>query len=182
LNVLDHSLKNVLFLCTGNSARSILAEAILNGLAKGRFIAYSAGSRPAGQVNPGALRKLAAEDHGVEGLSSKSWQQFSGDGAPRFDIVVTVCDNAAGESCPIWNGDPVKTHWGIADPARVENEEASDAAFDLAYRQLRHRIEHMLLLSPDLPPDELRSALQRIHEQACDTESRADGDDAISSG
>lgn len=159
-------MKRVLFLCTGNSARSILAEVILNELADGRYVAHSAGSHPAGEVNPGALRKLATEGHSSEGLVSKSWGQFSGADAPAFDIVITVCDSAAGESCPIWNGSPVTVHWGIPDPAYFDNEEARDAAFDLAYARLRRRIEAMLALSPDLAAKELEQALQHVHERA----------------
>ena len=159
-------MKRVLFLCTGNSARSILAEAILNDLAKGRYVAHSAGSHPVGEVNPGALRKLATKGHSVEGLASKSWRQFSGAHAPDIDIVITVCDSAAGESCPIWNGSPVTVHWGIPDPAYFDSEEARDAAFDLAYARLRCRIEAMLALSPDLAAKELEQALQQVHERA----------------
>ena len=161
------AVRRVLFLCTGNSARSILAEAILNDLGAGDFIAFSAGSHPAGKVNPGALQKLAMEGHNLDGLASKSWQAFSGNDAPDFDIVVTVCDNAAGESCPIWNGCPVTVHWGIPDPAYFDDEEARQAAFDLAYARLRRRIEGMLALEPGLPASDLRQALQRIHEEAC---------------
>lgn len=116
------------------------------------------------------MRKLAAEGHSIEGLASKSWKEFSGNEAPKFDIVVTVCDNAAGETCPIWNGGPVTVHWGIADPAHAAGLEPSDAAFDLAYQQLRRRIEKMLALSPELAPDELCNALQLIHEQALEVE------------
>lgn len=159
-------MKRVLFLCTGNSARSILAEAILNDLGKGKYVAYSAGSHPTGQVNPGGLHKLAAEGHSVEALGSKSWRQFSGADAPDFDIVITVCDSAAGESCPIWNGSPVTVHWGIPDPACFESEEAPDAAFDLAYARLRCRIEAMLTLPPNLQAGELKQALQQVHERA----------------
>jgi len=158
--------KRILFLCTGNSARSILAEAIVNDLGANTFIAYSAGSNPAGQINPGALKKLAAKGHSLEGLASKSWQQFSGDDAPEFDIVVTVCDNAAQESCPIWSGYPVTVHWGIPDPANIDDEVARDAAFDIAYTQLRRRIVAMLALPQDLSTDDLRLALQQVHEQA----------------
>lgn len=163
-------MKRVLFLCTGNSARSILAEVLLNDLAEGSFAAFSAGSQPTGQVNPGALRKLAREGHRVDGLTSKSWDQFGDHNASDVDIVITVCDNAAGESCPIWPGGPVKAHWGIADPAKFDEEEKRDAAFDLAYVKLRHRIEKMLALPPTLPGNELRDALQQIHEQARKTE------------
>ena len=162
---------NVLFLCTGNSARSILAEALLNELGAGRFGAYSAGSHPAGRVNPAALAKLETSGHRTGGLSSKSWDRFRGAGAPAFDVVITVCDNAAGESCPVWNGSPVTVHWGIADPAAVEGDDADvRAAFDLAYARLKRRIEAML----DLPLETqdtatTRAALQQIHARACES-------------
>ena len=157
---------SVLVLCTGNSCRSILAEVLFNELGARRFVAFSAGSRPAGKVNPGALKKLAHEGHQTDGLSSKSWEAFSGAGAPAIDIVITVCDSAAGESCPLWNSSPITVHWGIPDPATARPED-SDAAFDLAYRQLRSRIEQVM----ELPLESLerrywKDALQRIHEAA----------------
>jgi arsenate reductase len=157
--------KRVLFLCTGNSARSILAEAIVNELSDGGWIAHSAGSNPVGQVNPGALRKLSREGLDVRGLASKSWDLFAGcSDALDFDIVITVCDNAAGESCPVWNGSPVTVHWGIPDPAPYADEEERDAAFDRAYESLRCRIEGMIALPDDMPANELRHALQQLHE------------------
>ncbi len=150
-------LKNILVLCTGNSARSILGEVLLNELGRGRFRAFSAGSKPTGAVNPGAIEKLKREGYSIEGLESKSWDRFSGDGAPDIDIVITVCDNAAGESCPLWNGAPVTVHWGIPDPA-------SDRDFDAAYRRLRSRIEAMLALPvEDMEADDLSAALGRVH-------------------
>lgn len=157
---------NVLFLCTGNSARSILAEVILNDLGGDNFTAYSAGSQPAGQVNPGALQKLAAEGHSTQGLSSDSWERFSGDGAPEFDIVITVCDNAAGEACPVWNGSPVTAHWGIPDPAGFENADERRVAFDVAYDQIKRRIEAFLKL-PHKPRshEEAAGLLQQIHKE-----------------
>ena len=159
-------MRNVLFLCTGNSARSILAEVLLNDLGRGSYQAYSAGSQPTGTVNPGALRKLAGKGHSTDGLSSKSWDVFSGEAAPPIDIVITVCDNAAGESCPIWNGSPVIAHWGIPDPAYYDDEEARDAAFDLAYTRLRWRIEKLLALPADLTMTELQAALSKAHDEA----------------
>jgi arsenate reductase len=123
---------NVLFLCTGNSARSILAEAILNHKAKGRMVAYSAGSQPAGAVKPGALRQLEAAGLPTAGLRSKSWDEFAGVDAPKMDFVFTVCDNAANEVCPYWPGQPMTAHWGIPDPAAVEG---TDEAIDRAYRE-----------------------------------------------
>ena len=156
---------NVLFLCTGNSARSILGEVLLNELGAGRVRAYSAGSHPAGKVNPGAIAKLDAEGHSVAGLASKAWDVFTGADAPAFDIVITVCDSAAGESCPIWNGSPVTVHWGIPDPAGIDDPDASRAAFDRAYTQLRTRIAAMLELPlEECDADATRSALAGIHE------------------
>lgn len=137
-------MQNVLFLCTGNSARSILAEVLMNELGRGEFRAFSAGSHPVGRVNPGAIEKLLAEGHSVEGLASKSWDEFSGDGAVALDLVVTVCDNAAGETCPIWNGSPARLHWGVPDPAAFEDAEERRAAFDRAYDALQNRIVEFL--------------------------------------
>ncbi|BBE34548.1 arsenate reductase ArsC [Sphingosinicella microcystinivorans] len=132
---------NVLFLCTANSARSILAEAILNEIGEGRFRAFSAGSHPRGTVNPAALDVLRSLGHSVDDLRSKSWDEFAEPGAPKLDFVFTVCDNAAGEVCPIWPGQPVTAHWGIPDPAAVQGSEAEiHAAFFDAYRQLKNRI------------------------------------------
>ncbi len=152
---------NILILCTGNSARSILGEVLINDLGDGRLNAYSAGSQPAGKVNPGAIRKLESEGHPVDGLSSKSWDVFSGEDAVPMDIVITVCDSAAAESCPIWPGSPVTAHWGIPDPAGRKDVEA---AFDEAYRHLRARIERLLTLDLErMDPAEQRRALQGIH-------------------
>ena len=134
-------LYNVLFLCTGNSARSIIAEAILNKLGAGRFHAYSAGSRPKGQVNPHALQLLRSLDYDTTGFRSKSWSEFAKPGAPALDFVFTVCDNAAGESCPVWPGQPMTAHWGIPDPAEAKGSPAEIAlAFKDAYRMLNQRI------------------------------------------
>jgi arsenate reductase len=135
---------NVLVLCTGNSARSILGEALFNVLGKGRFKAYSAGSKPAGKVNPFALEWLQQQGHSIEGLRSKSWDEFAA--APQFDFIFTVCDNAAGETCPIWPGKPATAHWGIPDPAHVEGEEARRAAFKKAAEQLARRIQLFMSL------------------------------------
>ena len=138
---------NVLFLCTANSARSILAEAILNAIGEGRFRAFSAGSHPRGAVNPAALDVLRSLGHPVDGLRSKSWDEFAEPDAPKLDFVFTVCDNAAGEVCPIWPGQPVTAHWGIADPAAVEGSDAKiHAAFFDAYRQLKNRISQFTAL------------------------------------
>lgn len=138
---------NVLFLCTGNSARSILGEAILNKDGEGRFHAYSAGSQPKGDVHPLAIKELDALGYSTENLSSKSWDVFSGTDAPQMDFIFTVCDNAAGEACPVWNGHPVTAHWGIEDPAAVEGNDAEkQRAFAQAARFLKNRISAFLSL------------------------------------
>ena len=132
---------NVLFLCTGNTARSILAESILRKEGRGRFNSFSAGSQPKGTVNPFAIKVLGAMDYPVDGLRSKSWQEFAAEGAPAMDFVFTVCDNAAGEACPIWPGHPMTAHWGIEDPAAVEGSDLQkEAAFVEAFRYLKNRI------------------------------------------
>jgi len=132
---------NVLFLCTGNSARSILAEAILNKLGAGKFRAYSAGSQPKGQVHPETIRLLRSLDYDTSGFRSKSWAEFAKPSAPALDFVFTVCDNAAGETCPLWPGQPMTAHWGIPDPAAAEGSPAEVAlAFKDAYRMLSQRI------------------------------------------
>ena len=138
---------NVLFLCTGNSARSVLAEAYLNNAGRGRFRAYSAGSHPQGKVNPFALELLSKNRVNVEGLRSKSWDEFAKPGAPKLDFVFTVCDNAAGEVCPIWPGQPVTAHWGVEDPAAiVGNDEEKRRAFLKAFTVLSARINRLLAL------------------------------------
>ncbi len=132
---------HVLFLCTGNSARSILAEALINHWGKGRFVGYSAGSRPAGRVNPISLELLQHMQLPTEGLRSKSWDEFAADGAPPLDFVFTVCDNAAGEQCPFWPGQPMTAHWGVEDPAAVEGTDTEKwLAFRKAFRELENRI------------------------------------------
>ncbi|HOV04465.1 MAG TPA: arsenate reductase ArsC [Kaistiaceae bacterium] len=132
---------NVLFLCTGNSARSILAEAILAKDGKGRFRSFSAGSKPAGKVNPFAIDLLTKLGYETEGYRSKNWDEFAVPGAPVMDFVFTVCDNAAGEACPVWPGQPMTAHWGVPDPAAVEGSDTAKAlAFADAYRQLSNRI------------------------------------------
>jgi arsenate reductase len=149
----------VLILCTGNSARSILGEVLFNSMGKGRIRAYSAGSKPAGRVNPGALEWLTANGHSTDGLRSKSWDEFAAPGAPEFDFVFTVCDNAAGEACPVWYGAPVTAHWGIPDPAHVEGDVARRAAFNRAADQLARRIQLFLSL-----PIEKLDAIALKHE------------------
>ena len=162
---------HVLILCTGNSARSVLGEMLFNHLGAGRVRAWSAGSRPAGQVNPVALETLAR--HGVlaEGARSKSWEEFGPDAAgadgaspPKFDFIFTVCDNAASEPCPIWPGHPTTAHWGIPDPAHVEPLEARRAAFEDAYQALHQRISTFLALPLEtMSRDEVLAAARRIH-------------------
>ncbi len=133
---------NVLFLCTHNSARSVIAEAILNKIGGSKFRAYSAGSQPKGQVNPNTLKLLKALGYDTPQFTSKSWNEFAKPGAPEFDFIFTVCDDAAGEACPVWPGKPATAHWGIADPAAVTGSEIEVArAFQEAYRLLSNRIE-----------------------------------------
>ncbi|MBZ0067341.1 MAG: arsenate reductase ArsC [Thiobacillus sp.] len=144
---MDQPVYNVLFLCTGNSARSILAESLLNDLGKGRFRAFSAGSHPTGQVNPLALELLEKNRFPIEGLRSKSWNDFAVDDAPRLDFVITVCDNAAGEACPVWPEQPVTAHWGIPDPAAVEgSDEVKRRAFESAMNQMQRRVSMFVSL------------------------------------
>lgn len=138
---------NVLFLCTGNSARSILGEALLNHLGGGRLRGFSAGSHPKGEVHPMALAVLAEAGIPIEGLRSKSWDEFAGPGAAPMNFVFTVCDNAAGETCPIWPGRPMTAHWGIEDPAAAIGPEfRRRAAFEEAYRFMRNRVEAFINL------------------------------------
>lgn len=138
---------NVLFLCTGNSARSILAESILARDGDGRFRAFSAGSQPKGTINPFALKVLHSFDYPAEGFRSKSWEEFASPDAPAMDFVFTVCDNAAGEACPVWPGQPMTAHWGIEDPAAVEGTDIKkEAAFVAAFRYLKNRISIFIAL------------------------------------
>ena len=138
---------NVLFLCTHNSARSVIAEAILNKLSRGTFRAYSAGSQPSGAINPHALQMLATLGYDVSGLRSKSWQEFAKPGAPALDFVFTVCDNAAGETCPVWPGQPMTAHWGLPDPSLATGTDAEVAhAFNETHRMLAMRIGIFLAL------------------------------------
>ena len=154
----------VLFLCTGNSARSIIAEAILKKRGGARYKAFSAGSHPTGAVNPFALELLESRALPSEGLRSKNWNAFAGADAPTVDMVITVCDNAARESCPVWPGAPVSAHWGITDPAAVEGNEAMRrAAFDAAYMALNDRISALLRLPvDDMDREVFAAALQEI--------------------
>ena len=141
---------NVLFLCTGNSARSIIAEALLGTLGKERVVAYSAGSCPSGSVQPLAAELAAQLGYPPEKLRSKNWDEYATDDAPKMDFIITVCDNAAGEVCPVWPGQPISAHWGVPDPAAVEgDDERRRAAFRDAYATLRRRIELLLALPLD---------------------------------
>lgn len=150
---------NVLFLCTGNSARSILAEAMLNHLGHGRFRAFSAGSFPTGKVNPFSLKLLQLQGIPTDGLRSKSWNEFAVAGVPSLDFIFTVCDNAAHEVCPIWPGQPISAHWGVADPAAAEG---SDAQKMLAFRNALHELENRIRIFTNLPIE----ALDRMKLQA----------------
>ena len=165
---------NVLFLCTGNTARSILAESILRKEGRGRFNAFSAGSQPKGTVNPFAIEVLADMDYPVEGLRSKSWQEFAQAGAPAMDFVFTVCDNAAGEVCPIWPGQPMTAHWGIEDPAAVEGEPwEKAAAFATAFQHLQNRLRAFLALPlASIDRMSLGAKLREIGAMAGSTQSR----------
>lgn len=153
----------VLFVCTGNSARSIVAEALLGKLSDGKVDAYSAGSMPAGQVHPGACRMLQKMGLDPQRYRSKSWDEFASEAHP-MDYIITVCDNAAGESCPLWPGKPATAHWGVADPAQVSgDDQAVDDAFVLAYEKLSERIEAFLALDLDaMDSADIQTALQRI--------------------
>jgi arsenate reductase len=159
---------NALFLCTGNSARSIMAEALVTTMGKGRFKGYSAGSRPAGKVNPYALEQIKRTEYPVENLRSKSWEEFAQPDAPHMDIIITVCDDAAGEVCPIWPGHPATAHWGFEDPAAFEGtDEEKRALFNKVYKQIlarmttfvnlpartldRHAIQHEIKKIGDTP-------------------------------
>lgn len=150
---------SILFLCTGNSARSVMAEALMNRLSQNRFRAYSAGSHPAGQVNPLTLELLSRKGFATEGLRSKNWDEFAQSGAPAMDFVVTVCDRAAGEVCPVWPGQPMTAHWGFEDPAAAPgNDEARRKVFEKVFIEIARRVELMLAL----PVEKLdRLALER---------------------
>lgn len=155
----------VLFVCTGNSARSVLSEATLNAWGGGRFAAFSAGSQPTGRINPFAIAQLQADGIAVEGLRSKSWDEFSGDAAPALDLVVTVCDSAAAETCPVFFGDVQRTHWGLPDPADVKGSAADrTAAFARAHATIKARLRALIDLPESLwsQPDALGAALHRI--------------------
>ena len=164
---------NVLFLCTGNSARSILAESLLNHWGRGKFRGFSAGSFPKGQVHPMAIELLGRMNLPTEGLRSKSWDEFVAPGAPPLDFILTVCDNAAGEVCPVWPGKPMTAHWGIADPAAADGTDAEKAfAFRRALKELESRIKLLVELPiASLDRMKLRESLRAIGKQrtAADT-------------
>ena len=150
---------NILFLCTGNSARSIMAEGLVNHLSAGRFKGFSAGSAPAGKVNPFALETLRNLGCDTSGMSSKSWDVFATPGAPRMDFVITVCDNAAGEACPFWPGSPMTAHWGFPDPSHIEGDDETKRT---AFNKTAQAIAHRLRLFLSLPVDKLdRLSLQQ---------------------
>lgn len=155
---------NVLFLCTGNTARSVLAEGILRHDGRGRFNAFSAGSQPKGVVNPFALKTLENYGYPTDGYRSKNWDEFAGPDAPRMDFIFTVCDNAAGEACPVWPGKPVSAHWGIEDPAAVEGADIDkQRAFNQAFRFMRNRIQAFIALPiKSLDALSLQSRLKEI--------------------
>ena len=161
---MPEKLFNVLFLCTGNTARSILAEGILRKVGAGKFQAFSAGSQPKGTVNPFALKVLAAHGLATEGFRSKSWEEFSGPEAPQMHFVVTVCDSAVGEACPLWPGQPIMAHWGIEDPAAAQgNDIEKGRAFEEAFRHLSCRIEAFASLPvASLGALELQTEMRRI--------------------
>lgn len=159
-------MRRVLFLCTANSARSILAEAILARRGAGRFAALSAGSAPRGEPNPVALKVLADRGHAIDALRSKSWSEFAAPGAPPVDLVITVCDNAAGETCPVWPGHPVQAHWGIPDPAG-DRRDCEEADFVRAYKRLDERIAKLLALDEDaLTSADWRAAVSAIGRES----------------
>lgn len=162
----------ILFLCTGNSARSILAETIANQMGEGRFKAYSAGSFPAGRVNPHAIRLLQSLGVQTAGLRSKSWDEFSGADAPTLDFVITVCDNAAGEVCPIWLGHPVQSHWGLPDPAAVEGSDDDKLeAFKTTYAALSERLKAFLALPLEqMSPAEIKQRMDAIGKSSAASE------------
>lgn len=160
----DNKVYHVLFLCTGNSARSIMAEKLMQHWGRGKFMAYSAGSFPTGRVNPYAIETLQAHGLSTEGLRSKCWDEFSGADAPHIDFIFTVCDNAAGEVCPIWPGHPMTAHWGVEDPAAVDGSDEDKRA---AFRQASLYLENRIKLFAALPLDKLdrlatQQEIQRI--------------------
>ena len=154
---------NVLFLCTGNSARSVIAEKLLERFGRGRFRAFSAGSRPTGKVNPLAIEVLQRNNYITDGLRSKDWSEFASDNSPNMDFVFTVCDSAAAEECPVWPGQPMTAHWGIADPAAVQGDEVERK---MAFRQALAQLERRISIFVSLPLESLdRLKLQQRLEE-----------------
>lgn len=167
---MSQTVRNVLFLCTGNSARSILAERVLERWGAGRFQAYSAGSHPRGEVHPLALEILRRQNYSTEGLRSKDWAEFAAPDAPVMDFVLTVCDRAANETCPVWPGQPMTAHWGMPDPAALEGDEVTRImAFRTAFRELEHRIKILTAL-----PLASLDRLKLQHELDCIGTTRVD--------
>lgn len=167
-------MRNVLFLCTHNSARSILAEVILTAKGSGRYKGYSAGSMPKTAPNPYGIAVLKELGHDVNGLCSKSWDVFAAPNAPQMDMIITVCDDAAGEACPVWPGRPATGHWGITDPSATTGDFAERRdAFLRAYRQLEERIDRFLALPDDLDPKALKAALNAIGAESSGATERA---------
>ncbi|WP_407792298.1 arsenate reductase ArsC [Pigmentiphaga litoralis] len=161
---------NVLFLCTGNSARSIMAEALVSTLGEGRFKGFSAGSHPGGEVNPLAADKARITGYATDALRSKSWDEFAAPDAPKMDFIITVCDNAAGEVCPIWPGQPISAHWGFEDPAAVQGTDAEkQRAFDKVFKQIANRIKIFVNLPvATLDKTAIRRELAAIGERPVD--------------
>ncbi len=155
---------NILVLCTGNSARSIMAEALFNVLGQGKFKAYSAGSQPTGKVNPFAVEQIQSLNYSLENLRSKSWDEFAAADAPAMDFIITVCDNAAGEICPFWPGKPISAHWGFADPAAVEgSDDEMRQSFSAIFNQIKQRVEKLVALPLDtMDREKIQQALQEI--------------------
>ncbi|MDQ9170441.1 arsenate reductase ArsC [Oxalobacteraceae bacterium R-40] len=162
---------NVLFLCTGNSARSIMAEALVTTMSKGRLKGYSAGSKPAGKVNPFAIEQVRKTGYPVEDLRSKSWDEFATPGAPHMDFIITVCDNAAGEQCPYWPGHPTSAHWGFEDPAAAEGtDEQKRAAFEKVFRQIVARMNSFVSLPVHmLDKHAIQQEMKRIGDTPVET-------------
>ncbi|WP_059414340.1 arsenate reductase ArsC [Cupriavidus basilensis] len=158
---------NVLVLCTGNSARSVMAEALFNVLGKRRFHAYSAGSHPSGTVNPFAIERCQSIGYDTSGLRSKSWDEFALPGAPNMDFVITVCDQAAGEVCPIWPGTPITAHWGFMDPAAIQgSDDEKRKVFDQVFRQILNRVSQFVNLPPHiLDRNAIQKEMRAIGEQ-----------------
>lgn len=168
---MPQKIHNVLVLCTGNSARSIMAEALINTLGRGRFRAYSAGSRPGGIVNPFAIEQVSATGYPIGNLRSKSWDEYAAPGAPQMDIVITVCDSAAGEACPLWPGQPLKTHWGFEDPAACTgSDEEKRRCFAKVFRQIERRVQWLAELPLDaLDAAALKRELDAIGQRGCES-------------